>query len=145
MFSNQETNSPDNKKQFMINILSWIAVILLVGGLYLWKGCPIKYFTGVSCPGCGMTRAAISVAHLDFKTAAHMHPLVFMLPLPALLLIKKRPGILAKPFVRNAILGIFCVSMIGVYIYRMFFGDGSVVNAGIPAFIIDVQNISTLF
>ncbi|MBR4981148.1 MAG: DUF2752 domain-containing protein [Lachnospiraceae bacterium] len=42
-------------------------------------GCPILWITGISCAGCGMTRAWISLLHLDFKTAFYYHPL-FWLP-----------------------------------------------------------------
>lgn len=31
--------------------------------------CLIKYFTGKECWNCGMTRAFLSVLHLDFKLA----------------------------------------------------------------------------
>ena len=49
--------------------------------------CPIKFITGISCPGCGMTRAWISVLwHHDLHRALHYHPL-FWLPVPALLLL----------------------------------------------------------
>ena len=33
--------------------------------------CPIKFFFGVDCPGCGMTRAFWSVLHLDLPLAWH--------------------------------------------------------------------------
>ncbi|WP_373689128.1 DUF2752 domain-containing protein [Clostridium sp. YIM B02551] len=42
-------------------------------------GCPIKFLTGISCAGCGMTRAWIRVIHLDFKGAFYYHPLFFYL------------------------------------------------------------------
>lgn len=45
--------------------------VLVVCGVYaalLLSGitCPIKQWTGISCPGCGMTRAWLSVLHGDF-------------------------------------------------------------------------------
>lgn len=48
------------------------AVLLLLAalgqfGLYR---CPVQTLTGVQCPGCGMTRAAMSLLRLDFKGAA---------------------------------------------------------------------------
>ena len=50
--------------------------------LVTWfTGCPIKYFTGISCPGCGMTRAWIAALHLDFAGAFAFHPLFFTVPL----------------------------------------------------------------
>ena len=43
-------------------------------------GCPIRFVTGIPCPGCGMTRAVGSLLHLHPGEAAHFHPLVFLLP-----------------------------------------------------------------
>lgn len=53
--------------------------------------CPIKYFTGISCAGCGMSRAWLALLRLDFSAAFAFHPLV-LLPIPAalLLLLQKR-------------------------------------------------------
>ena len=42
-------------------------------------GCPIHYLAGISCAGCGMTRAWISLLHFDIDRAFYYHPL-FMLP-----------------------------------------------------------------
>ena len=46
----------------------------------LWQGfapaCPFKFMTGLPCPLCGGTRAAIAWAHLDFPKAFAMNPLV---------------------------------------------------------------------
>ncbi len=61
--------------------------------LYYWKGidlnntlshvilCPFKYLTGFECPGCGMTRAFISISQLKFYDALKYnfisYPLIF--------------------------------------------------------------------
>ncbi len=61
-----------------------IAILLIAGiyfGLYIFNaGCPIKFVTGCSCPGCGMTRAWISAAHFDFDSAFYYHPLFLLGP-----------------------------------------------------------------
>ena len=58
------------------------AVALVYGILYVVGiGCPIKYLTGVSCMGCGMTRAYLSLLRLDFASAFRYHPLF---PIPAI-------------------------------------------------------------
>lgn len=53
--------------------------------------CPIRFLTGVSCAGCGMSRAWLALLRLDFAAAFAFHPLV-LLPIPAaaLLLFQKR-------------------------------------------------------
>ena len=40
--------------------------------------CPFAIVTRHPCPGCGLTRATISLLHGDLHAAAHMHPLVFV-------------------------------------------------------------------
>ncbi len=87
-------------------------------------GCPIKFLTGVSCLGCGMTRAWISVLKLDFSAAFYYHPL-FMLPPAALAvyLIKSKISIkIYKIFMLTA-----CIAFITIYLYRLICADGDVV------------------
>lgn len=65
-----------------------VQALLIIGVFYLLLQCagitcPIKFVTGVSCPGCGMSRAWFSLLRLDFFAAYAYHPL-FWLPVPAL-------------------------------------------------------------
>ena len=67
---------------------------LVIAGLYLlfhFLGitCPIKYMTGISCPGCGMTRAVLSAATFHFQKAFSYHPLWVLMPVWALVLYEK--------------------------------------------------------
>ena len=73
--------------------IALLYAILSLAGI----GCPIKYCTGVSCPGCGMTRAWHAVLHLNFKEAFAFHPL-WILPVPLALLIIFRRKINPKVF-----------------------------------------------
>ena len=71
-----------------------VLCVLLVAAIYSVIGCPIRLFTGISCPGCGMTRAWMCVLSLDFDKAFYYHPLW---PLPAVfvlawLWVRKRNG-----------------------------------------------------
>ena len=43
--------------------------------LGLPKLCLFRNITGITCPGCGMTRSLISTAHLHFEDAVVFHPL----------------------------------------------------------------------
>lgn len=72
--------SGDIKKKLWSK-LKILLLICVVYYLITWfTGCPIRFFTGVSCPGCGMTRAWLSLLHLDFAKAFHCHPLFITAP-----------------------------------------------------------------
>ena len=60
-------------------LVAALAVLLVILHV-LQIPCIIKYLTGVSCPGCGMTRACISALRLDFQAAFFYHPLWIALP-----------------------------------------------------------------
>lgn len=47
------------------------AALLTVSGV----GCPFRFFTGVCCPGCGMTRAYLALLSGDVPAAFAYHPL----------------------------------------------------------------------
>lgn len=84
--------------------------------IILYK-CPIKYLTGFSCPGCGMTRALIMMFY-DIRGAFYMHPLfpAAAAVMPALFIgryrefLKKHSDHLAQ---------IFIFLLTAVYIWRM--------------------------
>lgn len=42
--------------------------------------CVFRYFLKIPCPGCGITRAALSVLKLDFISALKYNPFIFALP-----------------------------------------------------------------
>lgn len=78
--------------------------------------CPIRFLTGISCAGCGMSRAWLALLHLDLSTALRMHPL-FWLPIPAAVLLLGR-GRLPE---RARRIGLYlCAGLFGiVYIVRL--------------------------
>ena len=43
-------------------------------------GCVFRLVTGVPCPGCGMTRAWLSVLRLDLAAAVAYHPFFWLVP-----------------------------------------------------------------
>lgn len=118
-----------------------VLAALALLGLYALIGCPIRFFTGLPCPGCGMTRAALSLAQLRLEEAFHWHPLVFALPLALpFLLVKKGP--LAKAAVRLGALAGFAVLFVGVYLLRLFWLHSPALAAGRPLL---VQWLGNLF
>ena len=95
-------------------IIGFYTVLFLLG-----VTCPIKFVTGVSCPGCGMTRACLSLLLGRPARAFYYHPLVWLLPVAlALYLFRAR---LPRPVVNGSLAALgalFCI----VYLIRMFSG-----------------------
>ena len=79
-------------------------------------GCPIRFLTGVSCAGCGMTRAVRALLVPDIAAAFRFHPLVFLLP-PAAALMIFRNRIPKKAADGAAALFIFL--FLAVYLIRL--------------------------
>ena len=74
----------DEFKQAKIAIFLILAYVVLANYLFGYI-CPSMAIMGLPCPGCGLTRATISLAQLDFKQALYFNPLIFFaLPLIAL-------------------------------------------------------------
>ncbi len=107
-----------------------ILCLALVGGYCLLRfalglPCPIKHLAGISCPGCGMTRALWSLVTLDFSAALYYHPVSFVLPgFLVLLILFKVKGMKQASTV---LLAVFVTLMLSVYIWRLTTGAGDVV------------------
>ena len=77
-------------------ILAILAVAFVYTIFYITGiGCPIKFLTGISCMGCGMTRAYLSLLRLDLVGAFRYHPL-FPIPIIAAILFLFRSRISQK-------------------------------------------------
>ena len=102
------------------------AIVLLYALLsVVGVGCPIKYLLGISCPGCGMTRACLSALRLDLRAAFYYHPLwVLLLPFAvAYALLWWRQKRLAL----RVLLGCAIALMLTVWVWRIFAHQGDVV------------------
>lgn len=113
-----------------------IGAVAAMAVLYWFFGCPIKYFTGLSCPGCGMTRAALEAATLHPGAALHYHPLLPVVPVGAWLALSKTAA--ARPKLRSAGLGLLAAVFIAVWLVRLL-GDDPVVNWSTPGFWQDIR------
>lgn len=66
-----------------------LAVLLFMAAVGLTVGCPIKRTVGLPCPGCGMTRACLSLLSLNLRAAFYWHPLCFLVvPLGVMFVLK---------------------------------------------------------
>lgn len=120
-----------------------LALLLAAGALVLdatGVGCPIKWATGVSCPGCGLTRAWLACLHGHLRQALAYHPLFWSVP-----------ALLVLACVRNArrsraldvVIACAVAAFIAVWLVRLLVPDdmallgaagiaGDVVNVGTP-------------
>ena len=78
--------------------------------------CPILFLTGISCAGCGMSRAWLSLLRLDLAGAFAFHPL-FWLPVPAAALLLFRRRLPRRVFLWA--MGAVCALFLGVYLVRL--------------------------
>lgn len=113
-------------------IIAFFYLILQLLGIT----CPIRFITGISCPGCGMTRAWLAVLRLDWAAAFQYHPLFWLVPLAVagFFLRKKLPSALWKTF----FIGV-CIAFCAVYLVRLVsFEDAVVVWAPQKGFLFRV-------
>lgn len=64
-----------------------VGLIILCGILLSFLGiykCPLNLFLGISCPGCGMTRAYIALLNFDLMKAFEWYPLF---PIPIIVVV----------------------------------------------------------
>lgn len=92
-------------------------VVLLYWVLHLLGiGCPIRFVTGISCAGCGMTRAWLSVLSLDFSGAFYYHPLWPLVPAAAAIwLLRTR----IPPRILRVLLYGVVILFLAVYLLRL--------------------------
>lgn len=108
----------NNKSKFGIIITITIYILFL---RITHIGCPIRWFTGVPCPGCGLTRSCLAYLNLDFKAAFEYHALTpIVIPSFAYIFFGKRP--LFKSYKNEKIFFALLVSITLIYyIIRLFF------------------------
>ena len=86
--------------------------------------CLFRLVTDISCPGCGMTRACVSLAQGEFAAAWSYHPFVFFV-VPLALGISCAPTRLRDAWLklsvplRNTLGGIGIALVLGLWIYRL--------------------------
>lgn len=107
-----------------IRALAMIAVFY--GGMQLAGiTCPIRFLTGISCAGCGMTRAWLALLHLDVAAAWGYHPL-FWLPVPVVLVFLLRCRLPKR--LTHALLIAAGALMLIVYVIRMLQPSDTIVT-----------------
>lgn len=116
-----------NRVLWAVFAVSVFVAVMSVTGI----GCPIKYLTGISCAGCGMTRALLCALSLNFEEAFAYHPLwAALIPvcvMLAVLEIKKKK----RAFYR--LLSVFALVMLAVWICRLALASNGTVTCDISS------------
>ena len=119
-------DNADKRRLNRIEVITSVAAVVVLYVILESFGvtCPIKYITGISCAGCGMSRAWISLLHFNIHDAFVYRPLFFLPPVVVIVM-------LLKSKINIKIYKIFMFTMAGafviVYLYRMFIGTGDIV------------------
>ena len=107
-----------SNKQKTVKLL---CMTLLIGAsLLILYHCPFFYVLGIRCPGCGMTRALLSLLHLDFKAAFYYHPLFPAVLLTALYIVAEHFGVLrlSDP-AKKKLIAVLCSLFLITYVIRL--------------------------
>ena len=124
MLMRHGSNLSKRRQQMEVIAAALLVVLLYVAFALFGIGCPIKYITGISCAGCGMTRAWEALLHLDICGAFKFHPLWWSL-IPAFVIFIFRGRLHKKTL--SILLFIFIASFVIVYLYRMVAGGQDIV------------------
>ena len=84
-------NAYKRKSHRRIEVITSVAAVVVLYVILESFGvtCPIKYITGISCAGCGMSRAWISLLHFNIHDAFMYHPLFFLPPVVVIAMLFK--------------------------------------------------------
>lgn len=66
----------------VVTVVGYVGIALMLVkwfGIDILPPCLWKLVSGHNCPGCGLTRATLSLMSLDFEAAFHLNPLIFIL------------------------------------------------------------------
>lgn len=116
----------DKRRLNRIEVITSVAAVVVLYVILESFGvtCPIKYITGISCAGCGMSRAWIALLHFNIHEAFMYHPLFFLPPVVVIfMLLKSKINIKFYKIFMFTMAGAFVI----VYLYRMFIGTGDIV------------------
>mgnify|MGYP000068570720 CR=1 FL=1 len=110
-------NTYKRKSHRRIEVITSVAAVVVLYVILESFGvtCPIKYITGISCAGCGMSRAWLALLHFDLKKAIYYHPLFWLPPVVVLSLLLKKNN--AKLF--KIILCLSAMLFLSVYVCRL--------------------------
>ena len=111
-----------------LSIRSGTQVVVPILGKPLPELCYMRRYAGLDCPGCGLTRAFISIGHGRFAEAWRYNPaamLIFPLiaaqvPIQLVQYTRARRGLpeLRAPLITQVVLGIVITSLVAQWVLR---------------------------
>ncbi len=114
------------KHKTEIFIICGIIAIYAVLSVLGVATCPSKVFFGIPCPGCGISRAFMSVLRLDFAAAFEYNPLWIVVPV-ALVAVTVL-SVYEKNTAADITIFVFIALAFAIYLYRIIFTDDAVVS-----------------
>ena len=119
-------NAYKRKSHRRIEVITSVAAVVVLYVILESFGvtCPIKYITGISCAGCGMSRAWMAFFQLDIAKAFAYHPLFWLVPIAVIVLLcKYKINIKIYKIIIFTIIIMFAI----VYICRLIWSGDDVV------------------
>lgn len=135
-------------------IAGMLLAVYMTAADRLWGAfCSVRMNTGVPCPGCGITRAAILLLTGRWRQAWQMHPMIYPIMLAALYFVVSRYLLGRKAAGMKWIVAGIAVMLLAVYIQRMgqyfpnrspyLYEDGNMLEKLIPEYRRIIYAIST--
>lgn len=120
---NKRNNKRKNERKELICAVTAVVVLYTAMEL-IGITCPIKFITGISCAGCGMSRAWMAFLQLDIAKAFEYHPLFWLVPIAVIVLLcKSKINIKIYKIIIFTIIIMFAI----VYIFRLIWSGDDVV------------------
>jgi len=101
--------------------ISVVLVIWILANIVFEHFCPMVLVTGYPCPGCGLTRALLSLIRLDVRSAIQYNPSIFLWIALTLAAIVQR-------YIRGRSLKVLLIPLVAVfvmtiaiYVWRMIY------------------------
>ena len=109
-------------KRILPKLLITLAVLLYAVILYISPiSCIFNEIFGIPCPGCGMTRALLSVLRFDFNKAFSYHFMFWSLPILYLCFLKDGK-LFKRKHLNTCFFILIIIGFIINWVYRIFVG-----------------------
>lgn len=98
----------------------WVAVAL---GFHIY--CPIRHVTGIPCPGCGMSRALVSLLRLNWQGYWHNNPAALPCLAAVFVLVNRETVLLRRlpMWLKDGLIGVgFGLTLLTYLVRLIWFG-----------------------